>query len=131
MHKARSETAAVGASGPDERGMVTAELAAGTLAVVMVTVLLAWCLHLVTRQLLLEDTAAEVARQAARGDRAAVATARADAPPRTLVTVREEAGAILVRAEQAGGGPGSLPGVVLTAEARVLTEPGASSWPGS
>lgn len=130
MHRDRSEAAVGRARRTDERGMVTAELAAGTLAVVMITVLLAWCLHLVTRQLLLEDTVAEVARQAARGDRTAIAAARADAPPGTMLTVREDAGAILVRAEQAGGGPGALPGVVLTAEARVLTEPGASSWPG-
>lgn len=112
-----------------ERGMVTAELALGALAVAMVTIMLAWCLHLVTRQLLLEDTVAEVARQAARGDRTAVAAARTDAPPGTRIDVREESGAVVARAEQSVGPPGKLPGVLLTAEARVLTEPGAQ--PGS
>ena len=108
-----------------ERGMVTAELALGALAVAMVTVMLAWCLHLVTRQLLLEDTVAEVARQAARGDRTAVVAAQTDAPPGTSIEVREEPGAFVARAEQSVGPPGKLPGVLLTAEARVLTEPGA------
>lgn len=104
--------------------MVTAELALGTVAVVMVTILLVWALHLVTRQLLLEDTVAEVARQSARGDRTAVAAARADAPPGTRIELREEQGAIVVRAELPSGPPGHPGVMVLDAEARVLVEPG-------
>ncbi|SDB80744.1 hypothetical protein GA0111570_10363 [Raineyella antarctica] len=108
----------------DRRGMVTAELALGAVAVVMITVVLAWGLHLVTSQLLLEDTVAEVARQAARGDRAAVASARSDAPPGTRLEVLQESGALVVRAELDSGPPTHPRAVVLTAEARVIAEPG-------
>lgn len=104
--------------------MVTAELAVGTVAVVLVTLLLAWGLHLFTRQLLLEDTVAEVARQTARGDRTAVAAARTDAPAGTRLTVSPEAQAVLVRGELPSGPPGRPEDFVLVAEARVLLEPG-------
>ena len=113
-----------------ERGMVTAELAVGVLAVVLVTVMLAWSLHLVTRQLLLEDTAAEVARQAARGDVAAVAEARKDAPPRTQVDIRREGTTIVVRARTDTVGVAALPSVELRAEARTIVEPGETWSPG-
>ena len=107
-----------------ERGMVTAELAVGVLAVMLVTLMLAWCLHLVTRQLLLEDTAAEVARQAARGDLVAVTAAREDAPPGTVIELSREMGSVVARARTTVDGLEALPAVELTAEARVLVEPG-------
>lgn len=107
-----------------DRGMVTAELALGTVAVLIVTIMLAWCLHLVTRQLLLEDTVAEVARQAARGDRTAVTRARADAPLGTRIEIREQAGALVVHAELPSGPPGHPRAFALSAEAQVLREPG-------
>lgn len=109
--------------------MVTAELAVGALAVVMLTILLAWCVHLATRQLVLEDAVAEVARQTARGDHAGVSAVRADAPPGTTFSVKHEGQAIVVRAQQGGPAPGRLPTVMLTAEAKVLVEPGVRPWP--
>lgn len=110
-----------------DRGMVTAELAVGMLAVLVVTVMMAWCLHLVTRQLLLEDAAAEIARQAARGDLAAVTAARRDAPPGAVIELSREAGSVVARARLSAGGPEMLPSVELTAVARVLVEPGEAS----
>ncbi len=110
----------------DARGMVTAELAVGTIAVILVTLLFGWGLHLFTRQLLLEDAVAEVARQSARGDRAAAASARTDAPAGTVLTVTEETGGVRVRGELPSGPPGRLRDVVLVAEARVLLEPGSA-----
>lgn len=107
--------------------MVTAEMAVGVLAVVVVTVMLAWCLHLVTRQLLLEDTAAEVARQAARGDRAAVEAARQDAPSGTEVDIGREGSAVVVRARTHAIGVAALPALELRAEARMIVEPG-ETW---
>ena len=107
-----------------DRGMVTAELAVGTVAVVLVTLMFAWGLHLFTRQLLLEDTVAEVARQSARGDRVAVAAARTDAPAGTRLTVTPEASEVRVRGELPSGPPGRPEDLVLVAEARVLLEPG-------
>lgn len=60
----------------DERGMVTAELAAGLPALVVVATALAWLLGLVASQVMLGQAAREGARVAARGeDRVMVARA--------------------------------------------------------
>ncbi|QGF22829.1 TadE family type IV pilus minor pilin [Raineyella fluvialis] len=110
-----------------DRGMVTAELALGTVVIVLMTLVFGWGLHLFTRQLLLEDTVAEVARQSARGDRMGVVDARADAPAGTRLTVTQESGVVRVRGELPSGPAGRPERVVLVAEARVLREPGSAS----
>lgn len=48
--------------------MVTFELAVGLLTATMVTIMLGWCIHLVTLQARCQATAYAVARQIARGD---------------------------------------------------------------
>ena len=55
--------------------MVTAELAVATLAALVIMLLLSWGIYLMVVQVRCIDTAGEVARQAARGDDAAVARA--------------------------------------------------------
>ena len=80
-----------------QRGMVTAELAVATLAALAVLLLLSWGIYLMVMQVRCIDTAAEVARQAARGDDAAVARAQREAPAGARVHInRSEA---LVRVE--------------------------------
>ena len=60
--------------------MVTVELAVTTLAALALLMMMAWGISLIVLQLRLVDTAAAVARQAARGDRAAVTRIKAAAP---------------------------------------------------
>ena len=76
--------------------MVTAELAVATLAALVIMLLLSWGIYLMVVQVRCIDTAGEVARQAARGDDAAVARARREAP----------AGARVKIARSDGPGPG-------------------------
>jgi hypothetical protein len=106
------------------RGMVTAELAVAILAAFSVFVLLCWGIFLVVMQLRCVDTAAGVARQEARGDRAASAAVQAAAPAGAVVGVQRRSGHVEVRVTLtvrpfAGG----LVAVPLRAEATVVAEP--------
>lgn len=74
-----------------ERGMVTAELAVATLAAGALLAALSWGVFMITLQLRCIDSAAEVARQAARGDTAAVAAAKARAPLGATLAIRRTA----------------------------------------
>ena len=76
--------------------MVTAELSVATLAVCALLVMLCWCIYLVVMQLRCIDTAAEVARQAARHDSAAVRRATLDAPSGARVSVSSSERAVRV-----------------------------------
>jgi hypothetical protein len=104
--------------------MVTAELAVAILAAFSVFVLLCWGILLVVLQLRCVDTAAAVARQEARGDRAAAILARSHAPTGAQVSVRRRPGrvevsvALTVRPFARG-----LAAVPLRAEASVVPEP--------
>ena len=100
--------------------MVTVETAFATLflAVVLAGVLLVGGAALVQGQC--QATANEVARQAARGDAAAVARASADAPAGASVTTRRTGGAVVVEVRwEAPLGPVTWP---LSASAQVLEE---------
>ncbi len=121
--------------GRSDRGMVTAELAVATLAAGVLLSALSWGIFLITLQLRCIDSAAEVARQAARGDAAAVAAAKARAPRRAAFDVRRtsqlvtvEVG-LTVRPFSFGAlGPTSPPAsahgtVSLSAKAKVVPEP--------
>ena len=79
-----------------DRGMVTAELAVATLAAGALLAALSWGVHLITLQLRCIDSAAEVARQAARGDTAAVAAAKARAPLGAAFELRRTAELVTV-----------------------------------
>ena len=118
-----------------DRGMVTAELAVATLAAGALLTALSWGIFLITLQLRCIDSAAEVARQAARGDMAAVAAAKARAPSRATFEVRRTAQLITVEvglavdpfsfdALRPTSPPASGPGTVsLRARAVVVPEP--------
>ena len=105
--------------------MVTAELAVATLAALTLLLAMLWGIYLVVLQLRCVDTAAAVARQAARGDAAGIRVARAQAPAGAEVSVvtRDEVVTVSVslRARTPAGGPG---GVTLRAGAQVPREPG-------
>ena len=104
-----------------ERGMVTAELAMVSLLVAGVVALAGWIVLAMVQLGQCQATANEVARQEARGDRAAVARASADAPPGTRVTTAREGDTVVVRVELVSR-LGRLASVPLRAEARVLSE---------
>ena len=105
--------------------MVTAELAVATLAALAVLTMLCWGIYLVVLQMRCIDTAGEVARQAARGDRAGVERAQRDAPKgaRVHVTATRETTSVEVRLE-ARPFAEWLVAVPLHAEAEVVPEPG-------
>ena len=111
-------------AGPRQRGMVTAEFAFASLAMVGAVVLIAWLLTVVMLLAQCQGLAGEVARQAARGDRSAVAKALADRPPGADVQVSAAGGQVHVRvALNARPWAPWLPGVPLRADATVLEEP--------
>lgn len=104
--------------------MVTAELAFASIGAALVGVLLAWVLALVGLLVRCQDTAAEVARQEARADRAAVARARADSPAGATISLHQDEEQVTVRVELAARPwVGWLPAVPLAASATVLREP--------
>jgi len=104
--------------------MVTAELALGSGAAILLAVLLAWGLGLGVAQLAIADTAAEVARQAARSDEDAVARARADAPDGAMIMIVQHDGYVVVTVSLDVRPLGlRLPPITLTASAQVLQEP--------
>ena len=121
-----------------ERGMVTAELAVATVAAGALFAALSWGVFMITLQLRCIDSAAAVARQAARGDAAAVAAAKARAPLGATVEVRRTAELVTVGvvlqvqpfrfgAVSSTSWPATEFGtVLLRAEANVVPEPGSS-----
>ena len=111
-----------------DRGMVTAELAVAILAAFSVFVLLCWGVFLVVMQLRCVDVAAGVARQEARGDRAAAAAVRATAPAGAAVRVQRRSGRVDVRVTlTVRPFLGGLAAVPLHAEASVVSEPSAGA----
>lgn len=111
----------------DNRGMVTAELAVATLAAMALLIMLCWGIYLVVMQVRCIDVAAEVARQAARGDSAAVRRAEQQAP--TGATVSIERGRAITTVEVrlvARPFAAWLVSVPLRAEAEVVPEPEAA-----
>ena len=104
--------------------MVTAELAVATLAALVVMLLLSWGIYLMLMQVRCIDTAAEVARQAARGDDAAVAVAKREAPAGARVTIARTDGVVRVDvAVVARPLARNLAAVPLRAQAEVVPEP--------
>ena len=105
----------------DERGMATAELAMISVVVAMVAALVVWLLSALMMLNLCQITANEVARQDARGDRAAAARAERDAPRGARVQRSRVAGAVVVEVT-ADARFGTLGSVPVSARARVLDE---------
>ena len=109
------------------RGMVTAELAVTTLAAFALLVAMCWGIYLIVTQVRLGDTAAAVARQAARDDRAATAKAKAAAPPGAVVTVERRSEVVTVTVRVIARPLAKwLVAVPLTARAEVVAEPDGS-----
>jgi hypothetical protein len=108
----------------DERGMVTAELAVTTLAALALLVMMCWGIYLVVMQLRCVDTAAAVARQAARGDAAAVHRVQAAAPSGATVLVEQRPTMVTVTVRMTARPlAGWLVAVPLQARATVVPEP--------
>ena len=81
----------------NDRGMVTAEMAIASLLLTASIGALVGLFGLVLTQLRCVDSAAEIARQAARGDIAAVERVTRDAPAgATVVTTRTTSGMVQV-----------------------------------
>lgn len=106
--------------------MVTAELAVAILAALALLSTLLWGLLLAVTQVRCQDTAAAVARQAARGDASGVRRAEAGAPRGAQVRVEHSAERVrVVVAVRVRPPLRSLPAVRLQARADVVPEPGA------
>ena len=104
--------------------MVTAELAVATLAALVIMLLLSWGIYLMVVQVRCIDTAGEVARQAARGDDAAVARARREAPAGARVKIARSEGLVRVSVSVVARPlTKRLVGVPLQARAEVVPEP--------
>ena len=74
-----------------ERGLVTVELAIGLIAAAMLTAMLVGVSMIGVTQAAVDESAAQLVRQAARGDDAAFEQAMDRTPPKADVTVRREA----------------------------------------
>jgi hypothetical protein len=106
--------------------MVTAELAVATLAALAVLIMLCWGIFLIVMQMRIIDTAGEVARQAARGDKAGIARAERDAPTGAVVRVSASSSVTRVQVRlTARPFADWLVAVPLHAEAEVVPEPPA------
>lgn len=110
--------------GRDDRGAVAAEFAVAVPAVLLVIALGATALGACSRQVRLQDAAADAARLVARGDSAARAqTAVAGAAPGATLAVSHPDGLVCADATAPSGIP--LAGLTLTARACALaTEAG-------
>jgi hypothetical protein len=105
--------------------MVTAELAVATLAAVALLTMMCWGVYLVVIQLRCTDTATAVARQVARGDKAAASRAQAAAPTGAKVVVERRASLVVVTVRIRSKPLATwLVTVPLEARAEVVPEPG-------
>lgn len=105
------------------RGMVTAELAVGLLAVALVISMAAGLAGTLQLQARCIDSASEIARQIARGDDAAAARASRDVPEGAVVSHRRSGDQVVVTVRM----PvrlANLPLFELSATARTIVEPG-------
>lgn len=109
---------------PGERGSTTIEVALGLVSLLLAATAGVWLVLVVILQARIVDTASEIARQEARGDRAAIARAEAQAPAGAVVSRDREQGLAVVTVRLAARPLGAGPSVPLQARARVLLEPG-------
>ncbi len=110
-----------------ERGMVTAELGMASLLLAVAVVVVAWLVAVLGLLIRCQNTAWEVARNQARGDRVGAQLATSQAPPGARVGVHRSVSRVTVLVEL-GAQPWAswLPVVSLSAQASVLLEPGAT-----
>lgn len=106
-----------------ERGMVTVELAFASLVAMLLGVGVLLLVAIGLQAARCHETAAEVARQAARADQVAVQRAIADAPPGARVGISRTATEVSVTVEVTTRPWGRwLPAVPLSTTATVLVE---------
>ena len=109
----------------DDRGMVTAELAMGSLFVAAFVGMVAWVITLLMTWTVCQNTAAEVARQEARGDTQASAEAQRGKPSGAVVSISRRDGTVRVDVDlRAQPWASWLPPVPLSASAEVVAEKG-------
>jgi hypothetical protein len=114
----------------DARGMVTAELAVTTLAAFALLTTMCWGMYLIVTQLRCVDTAAAIARQAAREDTIAVAKAKAAAPSGATIAIDKRPNLVIVSVRvKARPLARWLVAVPLEARAQVVPEPAAGDNP--
>lgn len=110
---------------PEESGSITAEFACGLLTAAVVVVFLIWAIGLTMLRIACIDTANEVARQVARGDKSMAQAAIAKAPSGAAVHTKSHGQFTVVTVEAWSGRLGRLaPSIKVTASAQALKEPG-------
>lgn len=105
-----------------QRGMVTVELALGIVTVTLLTAVLTTIIALGVQQAAIAESAAEIARQTARGDDDAVKAAKDRSPGTATVKPEREGVRVCVERDARVFGVGA---VALSAEAYAAWEPGA------
>jgi hypothetical protein len=110
-----------------QRGAVTVEAAFASLGLVALLAVLVCAIGVVLVQVQCVDSAAAIARQAARSDASGVAEAKGHVPKGGQVVVRATATTVIVRVEaDAVIVPGIRVIAHLAAESTAVLEPGAS-----
>ena len=111
-----------------DRGAVTVEAAFASVGLVALLAVLVSAIGVVLVQVQCVDAAGAIARQAARGDAAAVAEAESHLPKDGHVVIRTTATTVAVRVEApASVVPGSALTIDLSAETTAVLEPGGAS----
>lgn len=108
---------------PDDRGMVTVELAVSILAAVVLMTIAAWTVGLLGLEAACRTSAAEIAQQLARGDTAAATRAKQNVPQGASVTTTNTAGWVSVDVT-AKRSLGKLGPVTVSGRATTPYEPG-------
>lgn len=111
----------------DERGMVTAELGMASLLLAVAVVVVTWLMGVLGLLVRCQNTAWEVARHQARGDRTAAQLATSHAPAGARVGVHRSSVEVIVVVELAAQPWVTwLPAVPVSARAVALLEPGVT-----
>lgn len=112
----------------DERGMVTAEMAACLPVLVLLLAVAVSAVSVAGVRVRAQDAAREAARAAARGDRAAVGPLAAQAAPGASITIQSSRGAVVaVATVRARLLTSWLPSVTVIERAVAAVEPTAAS----
>lgn len=108
-----------------DRGMVTVEIVCGILIVMMMLAFFGWAVSLFGTQAMCIDSASDIARQAARGDKDAVRREKKSAPTGATVDVDSHGEEVTVEVTVTSKPFDFVPAVTLRAESTALKEPGA------
>lgn len=111
------------ADGPDQRGMVSVELALGTMAALLVAAMMMWAVSLGIAQMRCSDAALQGARAVARGESVSTSDIERIAPDDARVTVDREGRDVVVTVSVESRFMGLGP-VRLTGTGRYPLEPG-------